>query len=81
MGVARLGAFLNFISHAVILGFTAGAAVLIAFKQLPNLIGLGRSPERPHELAIALIASAMGHLTRPPYRYRLVCSRSRSFCR
>lgn len=40
MGLARLGALLNFVSHAVILGFSAGAAVLIAFKQLPNLVGM-----------------------------------------
>jgi SulP family sulfate permease len=41
MGLARLGGLLNFVSHAVILGFTAGAAVLIAGKQLPALLGLG----------------------------------------
>ena len=40
MGVARLGSLLNFVSHSVILGFTAGAAVLIGFKQIPNLLGL-----------------------------------------
>jgi SulP family sulfate permease len=40
LGIARLGVFLNFISHSVILGFSAGAAVLIAFEQLPNLLGL-----------------------------------------
>jgi sulfate permease, SulP family len=40
MGFARLGALLNFVSHSVLLGFTAGAAVLIAFKQLPGLLGV-----------------------------------------
>lgn len=40
MGVARIGALLNFVSHAVLLGFTAGAAVLIAFKQVPGLLGI-----------------------------------------
>lgn len=40
MGLARLGALLNFVSHSVLLGFTAGAAVLIAFKQLPGLLGI-----------------------------------------
>lgn len=40
MGMARLGALLNFVSHSVLLGFTAGAAVLIAFKQLPGLLGI-----------------------------------------
>ena len=40
MGVARLGNLLDFVSRSVLLGFTAGAAVLIAFKQLPGLFGL-----------------------------------------
>ncbi|WP_054032832.1 SulP family inorganic anion transporter [Desulfatitalea tepidiphila] len=40
MGVARLGTLLNFVSHAVLIGFTTGAAALIAFKQLPALLGL-----------------------------------------
>ena len=40
MGMARLGALLDFVSHSVILGFSAGAAVLIGFKQVPNFLGL-----------------------------------------
>ncbi len=40
MGLGRLGNLLNFVSHSVILGFTAGAGVLIAFNQLPSFLGL-----------------------------------------
>ncbi len=40
MGLARLGTLLNFVSHSVILGFSAGAAVLIGFKQIPGFLGL-----------------------------------------
>ncbi|MFO7461073.1 MAG: SulP family inorganic anion transporter [Desulfatiglandales bacterium] len=40
MGMARLGNLLNFVSHSVLLGFMAGAAVLIGFKQLPGLLGV-----------------------------------------
>lgn len=40
MGVGRLGALVNFISHSVIIGFTAGAAILIASKQIKNFFGL-----------------------------------------
>lgn len=40
MGAARLGFLVNFISHTVVVGFTAGAAVLIAASQLKNLFGL-----------------------------------------
>ncbi len=40
MGLARLGALVNFISHTVVIGFTAGAAVLIATSQLASFLGL-----------------------------------------
>lgn len=40
MGVVRLGALVNFISHSVIVGFTAGAALLIAAKQAKTFLGL-----------------------------------------
>ena len=40
MGMARLGALVNFISHSVVVGFTAGAALLIASSQLKHLLGL-----------------------------------------
>jgi SulP family sulfate permease len=40
MGVARLGTLVNFISHTVVVGFTAGAAVVIATKQIKNFFGL-----------------------------------------
>ncbi|GMR08533.1 MAG: SulP family inorganic anion transporter [Gammaproteobacteria bacterium] len=40
LGLVRLGALVNFISHSVIVGFTAGAAILIAAKQLNNFFGV-----------------------------------------
>ncbi len=40
MGLARLGALVNFISHTVVIGFTAGAAILIAVSQVKNFLGL-----------------------------------------
>jgi SulP family sulfate permease len=40
MGLARLGALVNFISHTVIIGFTAGAAILIASSQLKHFLGI-----------------------------------------
>lgn len=39
-GLAKAGSLLNFISHSVIVGFTAGAGILIGFNQLKNLLGL-----------------------------------------
>jgi sulfate permease, SulP family len=40
MGIAKLGTLVNFISHSVIVGFTGGAAVLIATNQVNNFFGL-----------------------------------------
>ncbi len=40
MGIARLGTLVNFISHSVVIGFTAGAALLIAASQLKHFFGV-----------------------------------------
>jgi len=40
VGVTRLGVLANFVSDAVIVGFTAGAGILIAINQLPHLLGI-----------------------------------------
>ena len=39
-GVARLGVLVNFISHTVVVGFTAGAALLIASSQIQHFFGI-----------------------------------------
>jgi SulP family sulfate permease len=40
LGLLRLGRVVNFVSHGVVVGFTAGAAVLIVASQLRNFFGL-----------------------------------------
>ncbi|RLD25294.1 MAG: sodium-independent anion transporter [Bacteroidetes bacterium] len=39
MGIARMGTLVNFVSHSVVVGFTAGAAVLIATSQFKHIFG------------------------------------------
>lgn len=39
-GLARLGSLVNFVSHTVVIGFTAGAAILIATSQLQHITGI-----------------------------------------
>jgi SulP family sulfate permease len=39
-GLARLGALVNFVSHTVVIGFTAGAALLIATSQMKHITGI-----------------------------------------
>ncbi|MGA7878520.1 MAG: SulP family inorganic anion transporter, partial [Desulfoferrobacter sp.] len=40
LGLARMGTLVNFVSHSVVVGFTAGAAILIATSQLKHVFGL-----------------------------------------
>jgi SulP family sulfate permease len=40
LGLARMGALVNFVSHSVIVGFTAGAAILIVTSQLNHYFGV-----------------------------------------
>jgi len=40
LGLAKLGTLVNFVSHSVVIGFTAGAAILIATSQLRNALGV-----------------------------------------
>lgn len=59
IGALRLGMLANFISPAVLFGFTSGAALLIAVHALPDLLGLAAAPEHG---AGAVIAHVLGQL-------------------
>lgn len=43
MGLARLGVLVNFVSDSMIVGFTAGAGILIAFHQVAHLLRISIS--------------------------------------
>lgn len=45
MGVLRLGAVVNFMSHSVLAGFTSAAAIIIAASQVKDLLGLDAERE------------------------------------
>jgi len=47
LGAMRLGALVDFVSHSVLVGFTAGAAVLITASQIGHFIGVN-VPGHPH---------------------------------
>src|SRR5512139_26853 len=53
-GLARLGVLVNFVSHTVVIAFTAGAAILIGASQLKYVLGL--DIERSHSFASSIIA-------------------------
>ncbi len=57
LGLFRLGVLVNFVSHSVIIGFAAGAGILIVIKQLSPLLGVSFSTANPIAAAQGLIAS------------------------
>ena len=64
MGWARLGTLVNFISHSVVIGFTAGAAILIASNQIKHFFGV-EIPRGLHFHQILLHFGAQLHLINP----------------
>ena len=57
MGFAKLGTLVNFISHSVIIGFTAGAAILIASSQAKIFFGLDMPGGlHPHEVLLNILS-------------------------
>ena len=59
IGALRLGVLANFISPAVLFGFTSGAALLIGVHALPDLLGLAPAPEHS---AAAVLGHVLTHL-------------------
>ncbi|HEY0337971.1 MAG TPA: SulP family inorganic anion transporter, partial [Burkholderiales bacterium] len=58
MGVGRLGVLVNFISHTVVVGFTAGAGLLIAGTQIQHFFGI------PMERGMSFAESIYAFVTR-----------------
>jgi SulP family sulfate permease len=59
LGLLRLGTLVNFISHTVVIGFTAGAAVLIGTSQIKHILGVSiQSGLHFYEQIIELFAVA-----------------------
>lgn len=59
MGFGRLGFLVNVLSHSVLVGFTAAAAIIIGFSQVKHLLGISvpRS-EHFYETVLAVAESA-----------------------
>ncbi|HEY3585204.1 MAG TPA: SulP family inorganic anion transporter, partial [Casimicrobiaceae bacterium] len=60
LGVARLGSLVNFISTSVVIGFTAGAGLLIIGAQLRNFFGLQIPQQASFILGLRDFATHLG---------------------
>ncbi len=59
LGLLRLGALVNFLSHPVVLGFTNAAAIIIATSQLGKIFGVEvEKAEHHYETVWRMIAAA-----------------------
>jgi SulP family sulfate permease len=64
LGVARLGALVNFVSITVVVGFTAGAGLLIIGAQLRNFFGLDIAQDPSFAGALADFAQHVAEIDR-----------------
>ncbi len=62
LGLARMGVLVNFISHTVVIGFTAGAALLIAASQVKNFFGLNIARGAPFHVVIEQLVLQFGNI-------------------
>lgn len=65
LGLARMGVLVNFISHTVVIGFTAGAALLIAASQIKNFFGISIERGAPFHVVIEQLIMQFGNIN--PY--------------
>lgn len=65
LGMLRFGALVNFVSHSVVLGFTLGAAAVIALGQLPNLLGLDLPNEATALKGVLMLVSHIEAVDKP----------------
>lgn len=66
MGALRLGTYIKYIPHPVVVGFTAGIAVIIFASQVRDLLGLTLSGHEPAALLPKLAALAQAIATINP---------------
>jgi SulP family sulfate permease len=62
LGLARMGVLVNFISHTVVIGFTAGAALLIAASQVKNFFGIVIERGAPFHVVIERFIEQFGSI-------------------
>jgi SulP family sulfate permease len=65
LGVLRLGAIVNLLSHPVIVGFTSAAAIIIATSQLSKILGVPMPRSDSYFADIAAVLAQLPHAHGP----------------
>lgn len=71
-GLVKLGTLVNFVSHSVVVGFTAGAAVLIGFSQLGNFTGVTFPSGSEFYEKVPYLLNNMGEVSTPALAIALI---------
>jgi len=73
-GFLRLGFLVDFLSHAAIVGFMAGAAVVIGLQQLKGLLGLTHFTVKTDIISVLEVILKSAPKSWSPYNFILGCS-------
>uniref|UniRef100_A0A453IRI1 SLC26A/SulP transporter domain-containing protein n=1 Tax=Aegilops tauschii subsp. strangulata TaxID=200361 RepID=A0A453IRI1_AEGTS len=73
-GLFRLGFLVDFLSHAAIVGFMGGAAIVIGLQQLKGLLGLSRFTNSTDVVAVAKAVFSALHDPWHPGNFFIGCS-------
>ncbi|KAL7230762.1 hypothetical protein ACSBR2_009113 [Camellia fascicularis] len=74
-GLLRLGFLVDFLSHAAIVGFVAGAAIVIGLQQLKGLLGLAHFTNKTDIISVFRVIWTSLHFYQwNPYNFILGCS-------
>ncbi|KAF3635657.1 putative ataxin-10-like isoform X1 [Capsicum annuum] len=66
-GLLRLGFLVDFLSHAAIVGFMAGAACVIGLQQLKSLLGIANFTKKTHIISVLTSISQSMHTFNSPH--------------
>ncbi|MDA2958540.1 MAG: solute carrier family 26 protein [Actinomycetota bacterium] len=60
LGLGRLGFIVNFLSHSVLVGFTAAAAIIIGFSQVKHILGVNTDRKDHFYETVIDVVQALG---------------------
>ncbi|PSS21517.1 Sulfate transporter 2.1 like [Actinidia chinensis var. chinensis] len=73
-GLLRLGFLVDFLSHAVIVGFMAGAAIVIGLQQFKGLLGLTHFTNKTDIISVSKVIWRSVHHPWNPFNFIICCS-------
>ncbi|MCO5557529.1 hypothetical protein L7F22_011095 [Adiantum nelumboides] len=72
LGLFRLGFIIDFLSHAAIIGFMAGAAITIGLQQLKGMLGISTASFTRKTDIVSVLTSVFGHTEEWSWRTALI---------